>query len=79
MATPLDSGLFSDLVERAIGIQSPNRQEALAVLWVSASEMLSLGAEVARVRSFESNTAWTTRLPFCYRLWELGHELRGDC
>lgn len=63
MATPLDSGVFRDLVERAIEIQPPNRQEALAVLRVSDSETLSLVAEVARVRSFESNSAWTTRLP----------------
>ena len=50
MATPLDSGLFRDLADRAIELQSPNRQEALAVLRVSDSETLSLVAEVARVR-----------------------------
>ncbi len=57
MANPLDSGLFRDLADRAIELQSPSRQEALAVLRVSDSETLSLVAEVARVRSLESNTA----------------------
>src|SRR5487761_760787 len=50
IATPLDSGLFRDLADRAIELQSPNRQEALAVRGVSDSETLSLVAEVARVR-----------------------------
>ena len=50
MATRLDSGLFRDLADRAIELQSPSRQEALAVLRVSDSETLSVVAEVARVR-----------------------------
>src|SRR5487761_329799 len=50
MATRLDSGLFRDLADRAIELQSPNRQEAMAVLGVSDSETLSVVAEVARVR-----------------------------
>src|SRR5579859_1650436 len=50
MATRLDSGLFGDLADRAIELQPPSRQEALAVLRVSDSETLSVVAEVARVR-----------------------------
>ena len=43
-------GLIRDLVDRAIALQPPDRQEAIAVLRISDPETLSLVAEVGRVR-----------------------------
>jgi biotin synthase len=42
--------LVSDLVDRSIALQPPERQEALAVLRISDSETVALVAEVGRVR-----------------------------
>lgn len=44
------SGSIRDLVDHALELEPPDREEALAVLRVSDSETLSLVAEVARVR-----------------------------